>query len=91
MEEALSVHVENSISELLGDMSNFPLLESQSPLLPFSDKFIEILLDIFEDEVGLVNDPDDLFHSDDVRMVHFPECFDFGKLETFLPSTILLL
>ena len=72
MKEALSMHIEDSISKLFRDMSDFPFLKPHSSFLPLGDKFIEILFDILEDKVGLIDDSDNFLHSDNISMIHFP-------------------
>lgn len=90
MEEALPMDVENGFDQLLGDMSDFPFSKSLTSFFSFCGKFVEILFDILEDEVSFIYNTDDLFHPDDVGVIHFAEGFDFSQLEALLPGAILL-
>jgi hypothetical protein len=42
-----------------------------------SHQFEEIFFNVLKDEVGLIDDSDDLFEFDDVLMIHFSKGFDF--------------
>ena len=90
MEEALSVHVEDGFDKLFSNMSNFPFSKSLTSFFSFCGEFVEILFDILEDEVGFIEDTDDLFHPDDVGVIHFAEGFDLSQLEALFPGAILL-
>ena len=89
MEEALPVHVEHGFDQLLGDMSDFPFSKSLPSFFSFRGKFVEILFDILEDEVGFIDDADDFLHSNDVGVIHFAEGFNLCQLEALFPGAIL--
>ena len=89
MEEALAVNVEDGLCELARDVSDFPLFESLSLFLAFGHQFVEILLDVLEDEVGFVDYADDFLELDDVGVLHFAESLDFCELEALFPGAVL--
>lgn len=91
MEEPLFMYIEDGFCKLFGYKSNLVLLQFDAFFFTFSHEFIEIFFDILKHEVGLVDDSDDFFEFDDVGVVHFPQSFDFGELQTLLPSAIFLL
>jgi len=91
MEKALLVDIQNCFSQLLCNEADFVLLEFDAFLLAISHEFVEIFLDVFEDEVGLVYHPNHLLEFYYIGMVHSSERFDFRQLQTLLPSPIFFL
>ena len=70
------MNVENSLYQLFGDMSNFPFCESLPSLFSFSSQFIEIFLNVLENKVGLVDNPNNFLESNNIRVIHFSESLD---------------
>jgi hypothetical protein len=91
VEEALLVDVEHCFSQLLGYEPDLLLFQLSTFLLAIGHEFVEVLLDVLEDEVGLVDDADDLLEFDYVGVVHLAQGLHFGQLQTLLPRAVFLL
>ena len=76
MEKALPMNIENSLCQLFSDMPDFPFCESLSSLFSLSGQFIEVLLNILKNKVGLVDNPNNFFESNNIRVIHFSESLD---------------
>ena len=91
MEKTLSMNIENSLCQLFSDMPDFPFGESLPSLFSLSSQFIEVLLNILKNKVGLVDNPNNFLKSNNIRVIHFSESLDLCQLKALFPGAILFL
>jgi hypothetical protein len=77
MKKSLLVNIQQGLNQLTSNVSNLMLLQFLPLFTAVSHQFKEIFFNVLKDEVGLIDDSDDLFEFDDVLMIHFSEGFYF--------------
>lgn len=97
MEESVLMHMGECASDLIQHISAWDIKlldlyfrEGSAFLFSFRILFVEISLEILEDEVKLLGCEEYFFEFDDVWMTYFAKRFDLSEFEAFLPICIFL-